>query len=122
LVGVVAAACQATPSAPVGTLENPVRADAFHGELEYLGRLRCRDGTAPQTQGIARRYSGSGHLIRAFRVRCIYLNEEHVIFFDPHHPGHVDTRPVPGFALAETVPPLHRGYPPARTGGGSAAD
>ena len=47
------------------------------------------------------RHTGSGPLVEAFRVRCIYLNEEVVVHFDAHHPEHVETRAVPGFTLAE---------------------
>lgn len=101
----LAIACQSDPSAPLGSLANPVRADAFRGELEYLGRLRCRDGSTPQTQGLSRRYSGSRHLIQVFRVRCIYLNEESEVFFDAYHPGHIETRAVPGFTLSTAGTP-----------------
>lgn len=103
-LGLLTLACQSSPSPPIGSLENPVRADAFRGELEYLGRLRCPDGTSPQTQGLIRRHSRPGHLIEGFRVRCIYLNREVVVFFDSNHPGHRETRAVPGFTLSEVDP------------------
>jgi hypothetical protein len=100
VLGLLALACQ-SPLPPLGSTGNPVRAGGFTGELEYLGRLRCADGSTPQTQGLQRRRARSGHLIEGFRVRCIYLNEERFVFFDGDHPGYVETRPVPGFGLSE---------------------
>jgi hypothetical protein len=97
-VGLVALACQSEPP-PLGSTGNPVRADGFTGELEYLGRLLCADGSTPQAQGLLRRRARSGRLIEGFRVRCIYLNQERFVFFDGSHPGYAETRPVPGFGV-----------------------
>ena len=89
----------------LGNARNPVRADTFLGELEYLGRLRCPDGSRPHVQRLpgaaGRSLRGPyGNFVDGYRVRCIYANTEHRVFIDPHHPEYVEPTAVPGFAAA----------------------
>jgi len=91
------------PQAPLGSVSNPVRADTFVGEYEYFSRLRCTDGTRPHLQRLQRRPRGPyGRGLSGYRVRCIYLNEEQTVFFDSHHPDHVESVAVSGFSLASS--------------------
>jgi hypothetical protein len=103
-------ACTHAPAlrleAPLGSRENPVRAYTYLGEREYLSRLRCIDGTTPHVQRLLGRENGPyGHPLIAYRVRCIYLNEEAVVHIDELHPDYVELRPVPGFTLGAEPDP-----------------
>jgi hypothetical protein len=99
-------ACGTPPrEGDLGNPRNPVRAHSFLGELEYLSRLRCPDGTQPHFQ----RLSGTagrglrapcGHFVNGYRVRCIYLNLERRVFIDPHHPHYAEPVAVGGFTAA----------------------
>ncbi len=98
-LGCAASGLDAPP--PLGSLENPVRAHTFLGEFEYLSRLRCPDGSKPHTQRLHHRPRGPyGNKLIGWRVRCIYSNAESRVFLDAFHPDHVETEPVPGFAIA----------------------
>ena len=86
----------------LGNPRNPVRAHAFLGELEYLSRLRCPDGTRPHFQRLpgsaGRGLRGPyGNFVDGYRVRCIYLNTEKRIFIDPYHPRYAERSAVAGF-------------------------
>jgi len=99
-------ACGTPPlEGDLGNPRNPVLADTFLGELEYLSRLRCPDGTQPHFQrlsGTAGRglRAACGHFVNGYRVRCIYLNMERRDFIDPHHPHHAEPVAVAGFTVA----------------------
>jgi hypothetical protein len=89
----------------LGNPRNPVLAHTFLGELEYLSRLRCPDGTRPHFQrlpGTAGRglRGPCGHFVNGYRVRCIYLNMERRVFIDPHHPFYAEPAAVAGFSPA----------------------
>jgi hypothetical protein len=105
-------ACGTPPvEGDLGNPRNPVRAHTFLGELEYLTRLRCSDGTQPHFQrlpGTAGRglRAPCGHFVNGYRVRCIYLNMERRVFIDPHHPYYAEPVAVAGFTTAG--PPDHR--------------
>jgi hypothetical protein len=95
-------ACAARPDGPpLGSAANPVRADTYLGELEYLSRLRCADGTQPHAQRVRPRRPGPyGHRVIGYRVRCVYLNVEQIVYIDELHPNHIELEPVPGFEVA----------------------
>jgi hypothetical protein len=99
-------ACATPPlEGELGSRRNPVRAHTFLGELEYLSRLRCPDGTQPHVQRLPGAAGHSlrgpyGNFLNGYRVRCIYLNTEHRVFFDPHHPRYVEPVAVAGFVAA----------------------
>jgi hypothetical protein len=95
----------------LGSRTNPVRAHTFLGEIEYLTRLRCPDGTRPHFQRLpgaaGRSLRGPyGNFVDGYRVRCIYLNAEQRIFFDPHHLQYAEPVAVAGFVVAS--PPDRR--------------
>jgi hypothetical protein len=99
-------ACGTPPLAgALGNPRNPVRAHTFLGELEYLSRLRCPDGTRPHFQRLPGTAGHGlrgpcGHFVDGYRVRCIYLNTERRVFIDPHHPNYAESVAVEGFAAA----------------------
>jgi hypothetical protein len=96
-------ACVSAPNQapPLGSTGNPVRAHTFLGEIEYLARLRCPDGTRPHTQRLRPpRVEAHGHRLVAYRVRCIYLNTERQIFLDSFHPDYAEAEAVAGFEAA----------------------
>lgn len=99
-------ACGTPPlEGELGSRRNPVRAHSFLGELEYLSRLRCADGTQPHFQRLPGAAGHSlrgpyGNFVNGYRVRCIYLNAEHQLFIDPNHPGYVEPVPAAGFGVA----------------------
>jgi hypothetical protein len=104
----LAAGCAFGPPPREGELgnpRNPVRADTFLGEFEYLSRLRCPDGTQPHFQRLSGSAGGGlrgpdGHFVNGYRVRCIYLNLERRVFIDPHHPDYAEPAAVAGFTSA----------------------
>lgn len=106
LLALVACADPAPPSS-LGSHANPVRADTFLGEFEYLTRLQCPDGTKPHFRRLPLRAKGPyGHMVNGYRVRCIYLNREVKVYLDPFHPRYVERDPVPGFSFSR--PPDER--------------
>ena len=84
---------------PLGSMENPVRVAMPQGERAYLARLRCPDGAAPRYE---RQGSGGdspfGNIIDYYAVACRGA-EAVTVIMDMYHPGHVETRPVPGFTI-----------------------
>jgi hypothetical protein len=89
------------PAPPLGSTGNPVRVHTFLGEIEYLSRLRCPDGTRPHAQRLRPpRVEAHGHRLVGYRVRCIYLNTEVKVFLDSFHPDFAETEPVSGFSVA----------------------
>jgi hypothetical protein len=89
------------PAPSLGSAGNPVRAHTFLGEIEYLARLRCPDGTRPHTQRLRPpRVQAHGHRLVGYRVRCIYLNAEAQVFLDPFHPDYAETEAIHGFVTA----------------------
>lgn len=89
---------------PLGSKENPVRAEMPEGQRAYLGRLRCADGNAPAFGRVGNFGFGVfGRIIDGYRVVCQGSEPvETTIFMDMYHPGHIETVAVPGFAI---VPP-----------------
>lgn len=84
---------------PLGTLENPVRVGGPEGELAYLARLRCADGSAPRIG--ARHEAGVGafgSVAGAYEVACGAVAGR--IVFDMYHEEHVENRAPAGFTLA----------------------
>jgi hypothetical protein len=82
---------------PLGTKENPVRAAGPQGQRDYLARLRCPDGRAPQFQ---RTFSAGigpfGRIIDGYAVTCGAERRE--LFLDMYH-DHVENAPVPGYTI-----------------------
>lgn len=114
LVGVLGLpGCPATPTVddggtvgvgvrPLGSPDNPVRCELLAGEIAYLERLRCPDGSVPMFHRIGSFGVGPhGNIMDGYRVRCHPDEEGVVVFMDMYHPGHVETAPVPGFTIVD---------------------
>ena len=86
---------------PLGTRDNPVRVEMPAGQHAYLARLRCADGRAPTFSRIGNVGIGVyGNIVDAYRVNCGEARPGQVeVFMDMYHRGHVENRPVPGFAI-----------------------
>jgi len=89
---------------PLGSRDNPVRADMPEGQRAYLARLRCGDGAAPAFERMGSYGLGPfGSIIDGYQVTCAVAElKERQVFMDMYHSGHVELAPVPGFAI---VPP-----------------
>lgn len=86
---------------PLGTRNNPVRADGRAGEIDYLGKLRCPSGGAPHFHFEYRGPRGPyGNELDRFTLRCVYDNRTFAVWIDHHHPAHVETGAVAGLRLA----------------------
>jgi hypothetical protein len=91
---------------PLGSRENPVRAQMPPGQRAYLSRLRCSDGRAPEYFRTGNLGPGVyGNIIDAYRVSCGDAAPGTVeIIMDMYHAGHVEERPVPGFTIVPSMP------------------
>jgi hypothetical protein len=87
---------------PLGSRQNPVRAEMPAGQRAYLARLRCSNGTAPTFERVGNLGAGVfGSIVDQFDVRCQNSAPlRTIIVMDMYFPGHVETRPVDGFTLA----------------------
>jgi hypothetical protein len=87
---------------PLGSRENPVRAEMPPGQQAYLRRLRCSDGRPPQFSRIGNFGIGVyGNIVDGYRVSCGEAAPGTVqVYMDMYHRGHVENRPVPGFTIA----------------------
>jgi hypothetical protein len=92
-------AIEKAEASPLGSRENPVRADMPVGQRAYLQRLRCADGQAPS---FAR--SGSvgdgpyGYMLDLYKATCAGAAPVD-IYMDMYH-RNVELRPIPGFTIA----------------------
>lgn len=96
------AAVSAAAEQPLGSRENPVRVSMPLGQHNYLRRLRCSDGQAPQFSRVGSFGPGVfGSIIDGYRVACGSGHEptERIIFMDMYHPGHDETDAPEGFTL-----------------------
>lgn len=95
------AAVAKAASSPLGSVANPVRAQGVAGERDYLARLRCADGQAPEVLGRGSSMrSPFGGITDIYSLRCNgAAPTSHKIIFDMYH-QHRETRAVPGFTLA----------------------
>ena len=86
---------------PLGSSKNPVRAEMPTGEYSYLVRLRCGDGRTPVSDRVGSvGLSPFGNIMDGYAVDCGAAEPGKVeVHMDMYHPGHVETRPVPGFTI-----------------------
>lgn len=86
---------------PLGSKENPVRADMPGGQRAYLNRLRCADGARPTYARVGSFGAGVyGRIIDGYEVLCKdSAPEKSMIFMDMYHPGHKEPAAVPGFTI-----------------------
>ncbi|WP_394730492.1 hypothetical protein [Altererythrobacter sp. GH1-8] len=86
---------------PLGSRENPVRAERPPGQRAYLSRLRCSNLKRPKFE---RRGSAGmspyGSIVDVYEVTCKKAEPaESYIYLDMYHPGHVEEEAVPGFGI-----------------------
>ena len=86
---------------PLGSKENPVRAEGPPGQRAYLARLRCSNLKRPE---FVRRGSAGlspyGSIVDIYAVTCKKAEPaESFIYLDMYHPGHVEEEAVPGFGI-----------------------
>lgn len=86
---------------PLGSQENPVRADMPAGQRAYLSRLRCADGKRPQFERVGSFGAGVyGRIIDGYEVLCDDSTpEKSMIYMDMYHPGHREAAAVAGFTI-----------------------
>ncbi len=86
---------------PLGSDENPVRADLNIGEHAYLNRLRCSDGTRPTYERPKAPAPGIYHsAVDTYDVTCATGEPQHsVVVMDGFFPGYVEKKPVPGYTI-----------------------
>jgi len=86
---------------PLGSEENPVRADMPRGQRAYLDRLRCADGTAPSYSRVGSMGAGPyGSIIDGYEVICAGGEPaDSIIMIDMYHPGHVEKAAPKGFTI-----------------------
>ncbi len=103
LAVLVASACATVKDAgtPLGSRENPVKAEMPPGQRAYLSRLRCEDAAPPVYTRVGSFGDGpDGDIIDGYQVTCPgSAPAETLIFMDMYHGGHVETRAVPGFTI-----------------------
>lgn len=87
---------------PLGSDENPVRADMPDGERAYLARLRCSNGEPPMYERVGNLGAGVfGSIVDAYDVRCMGAQPaKAMIVMDMYFEGYTEPRAVPGFAIA----------------------
>lgn len=99
-------AIAAAAAYPLGSRNNPVRAAMPPGEYGYLARLRCAGGRAPTAQRDGSDGVGPfDSIIDVFTVICAGSTPaESKIYLDMYHPGYIEMRAVPGFAIEPATP------------------
>ncbi|WP_066532132.1 hypothetical protein [Erythrobacter sp. CCH5-A1] len=86
---------------PLGSKENPVRADMPGGQRAYLNRLRCANGQPPAFVRVGNFGRGPyERIIDGYEVTCKGSTpEKAMIFIDMYHPGHKEPAAVEGFTI-----------------------
>ena len=94
-------AMAAASAHPLGTEENPVRANMPEGQRAYLARLRCSNGSAPEFFRAGSVGEGPyGKIMDLYELRCAAGEPATAsVYIDMYH-DHVEDRPVPGFSIA----------------------
>lgn len=88
---------------PLGSEENPVRADMPKGQRAYLNRLRCENGKAPSYSRVGSLGVGPfGRIVDGYEVICKgSAPAKTTIVMDMYHKGYAETEAVPGFTIEE---------------------
>ena len=86
---------------PLGSAENPVRADLSIGQHAYLNRLRCSDGQRPTYERPTTTGPGVyGSNVDTYDVICANGEPRHsIIVMDGFFPGYVEKRAVEGYTI-----------------------
>lgn len=86
---------------PLGSKENPIRAQMPAGQRSYLARLRCSDGNPPSFERVGN--FGPGiymSIIDGYAVQCASgVPEDQILYLDMYHPGYEETRAPEGFGI-----------------------
>lgn len=87
---------------PLGSKENPVRADMPDGQRAYLARLRCSNGAPPAWRRIGNLGPGAfGSIVDQYDLQCGGSGPSRAaIVMDMYFRGHVEARPIDGFRIA----------------------
>jgi hypothetical protein len=95
----------ATLSGPLGGRENPVRAKGVFGQRDYLARLRCKNGRAPEFERAGSIGTGPyGKILDLYTLHCENGPVQQVAM-DLYHCVE-ETRPIEGFEIVERVVPI----------------
>ncbi|MEP7209772.1 MAG: hypothetical protein ABI740_02950 [Alphaproteobacteria bacterium] len=86
---------------PLGSAQNPVRADLNIGEHAYLNRLRCSDGVRPTYERPTTPGPGLyGSNVDTYDVLCANGEPKHtVVIMDGFFPGYIEKRSVEGYTI-----------------------
>lgn len=86
---------------PLGSKENPVRAQGPAGQRAYLSRLRCADLKPPAfNRAGSAGMSPYGNIVDVYVVTCAGSEPARSeIYIDMYHSGHVEERAVPGYGI-----------------------
>lgn len=86
---------------PLGSENNPVRADMPGGQRAYLARLRCADGKRPDFFRVGSFGMGPyERIIDGYEVTCKdSAPAKTMIYMDMYHPGHREPAAVEGFTI-----------------------
>ena len=86
-------------SGKLGSKDNPVRAYLPAGEVAYLTRLECQNGSSLAAIRTGSVENGPyGHVLDRFEVKCPGT-EVQIIYMDMYHPNAFEMEPVEGFKL-----------------------
>lgn len=92
-------AIEKAKASPLGSKDNPVRADGPAGQRAYLDRLRCDEGRKPTYFRAGSVGSGPfGYIVDAYQVKCPGAAAEVTIYMDMYH-DYEEGAPVPGFTM-----------------------
>jgi len=84
----------------LGSAERPVRSQGPQGQREYLNRLVCKNGKAPEFERVGSvGPSPYGYPMDAYKVRC--GSAEQLVYMDLYHPRFIEQEPIPGFKLRD---------------------
>jgi hypothetical protein len=86
---------------PLGSRDNPVRADSPVGQHRYLDRLRCENGSAPTYSRAGNFGLGVfGTIIDGYSVECEgSAPASTTIYMDMYHEGYSEPDAVPGYTI-----------------------
>ena len=92
-------AIAAAAAYPLGSERNPVRASGPAGQRNYIARLRCADGRAPQVGQRANVGVGAfSTIVDAYPLDCgDAAPGRFQLFIDMYHDDHVERDVPPGF-------------------------
>ncbi len=92
-------------SGPLGGRENPVCTKGVLGQRDYLARLRCKNGRAPEFERAASIGIGPyGKILDLYTLHCENGPVQQVAM-DLYHCIE-ETRPIEGFEIVERVVPI----------------